>query len=1251
MGRLRASRRAQLRARLRTLARRQGELRDRHAGAQAPRCGCKGSAWRHRPRCRPGSAGMSRSQAAMPCDCARWQELPLAGAGCGLVEASAGTGKTWTITALYLRLLLECALGPRQIAVATFTNAAAENLRARIRERLQEGMALASAFDPDAPAPADEALAWLHGRWSQADGGARRVEDGERLRRGWFELDGAPIGTLHRLFGRALAEHPLASGSSFAVDEMIDGAELDAALREDLWRHLAQDPDSRLELGDRLWFAEGRTAFDTALARACTPGFGVLDIPVDASVIDDLKDPAKAAEIRSWLPNAPFKTVKSKMRAGMAALAGYIDAGDPFAPLPDDVVDRLSQPLVTQFKAGTAEVQGSHPLVGLAQQVVRVHAHARACALTRYRQRLLAARRQRLRERGQGTFDDVVQRMLDALAGPSGGALASRLCAAWPAALIDEFQDTDGRQFDILRRMYGIGAGAAAKGRLVMVGDPKQAIYGFRGGDVHAYLAARADATHRLRLVRNFRSTPELVQALNQWFALAGHALSQRSAAPICYEPVEAADRPERKRYTVDGQPLSRPLQFQEVAEPAAAGAREKALNYCANQVALMLEEGRHRIGGDPVKPGDIAVLVPNNNDIATLRDQLRERHVPCAAAGRSSVFATATARDLQCILFGVEHAGDEALVRAALATDLLGGLDRVRALREQPEAWREQMQVFARWRKLWQSQGVLALVQAILASRGAPGAATGDQRRATDLRHLGELLQVQSADCEGPQALLAWLADQRAGGAGEGDAGESRQLRIDSDDPRVQVMTLHAAKGLEFPVVFLPLADAGSIKAPSLPLHRTDAGLRLIDLGSTDRKAAIAATMDEEQDESFRQTYVALTRAKYACHVLVSNLHAKTTDPQRPAMTALRERMLKRLDRRQVEDACPNVAWKIHAAWPDDRHDYRAGTVPAVPAGILLDPPDPRPLEGRYSYSSFTRRGDRATDDTKAGDEPADAWDEDTTASSGEGDDAPSPASADSMGDPVSVPALGLPRRASPTAFGLAVHAILERRRIGVPIGEQPVLLRACLDEHGIAAHPALVETLATRLQDVLDAHLPVAGAPPLRLASLPAHALRAEMRFDYSLDGASLARLRGICERHGLPGLVPESRLGAMHGLMSGAIDLVVEHAGRFHVLDWKTNWLGKPVSGYMGQALLASMDTHHYRWQALLYTIALDRYLRQRVRGYDRARQLGAAVYLFVRAVGVAPGAGVWTWRFDDALIAAIDAELARGVEVDA
>jgi exodeoxyribonuclease V beta subunit len=228
-------------------------------------------------------------------------------------------------------------------------------------------------------------------------------------------------------------------------------------------------------------------------------------------------------------------------------------------------------------------------------------------------------------------------------------------------------------------------------------------------------------------------------------------------------------------------------------------------------------------------------------------------------------------------------------------------------------------------------------------------------------------------------------------------------------------------------------------------------------------------------------------------------------------------------------------------------------------------------------------------------------------------------------------------------TDIGNAIHAVFEHRAIGVPLGEQHALIERCLDDAGVRRQgvgmPALVAALARRLQSTLEAPLGLRDAPALRLADVPEVDLRAEMEFTFVLDAVAMAALHRACARHGEGDLVPHGTR-VLSGLMNGKIDLLFQQGGRFHVLDYKGNYLGDTLAAYQGEALRSSMDQHRYRFQALIYTVAADRYLRQRLgSAYRRERHLGECVYLFVRAAGLAPDAGIWRHRFPDALLTAV------------
>ena len=1194
-----------------------------------------------------------------------WSSLALEPGGRSLIEASAGTGKTWTIAVLYLRLLLEQGLSPRQIVVATFTDAAAQELHERIRARLLDAQAQVAALqdvepvsladsNPDPHLGADPWSTWLRVQCSRGDGEldpelANKVH--LRLRLALSELDIAPIGTLHALCQRILRESPFDSGSGFVADTLVSGDELVKELADDAWRRLVQ-ADTAPDADMQVWVDAGRGKLRNAMRAALQPGVQVLvPEPLQLAGFATLE-----SRLRDVLADrARFNPRARVLQRGLVALADYLALADAEAQLPETMLKDLA---VEPNKHVKPEHLGDADIIavleGVAEFVERAHAAAfapRARALARITEVARLERDERLRARGQLSFDGLIERTQEAL--QAHPALADALHVRWPVALIDEFQDTDALQYAVLDRIHRGGDGTP-RGRLVMIGDPKQAIYGFRGGDIHAYLqaAGQVPESGRIRLDINRRSSRAYVAACNEWFARAGMALSSRPSPrqhAIAYLPIQASDRLDDTPYRLERHQVDRPLALHYLADcPDAAPARRSmALEACADHIVELLS-GRHAIGNDLLQPGDIAVLVPKNHDIGALRELLQARRVPSVGAARSSVFESPWARELEIQLHAAANPHDAGLLRAALATRLGGfDYDGLRALGEPAgdASWQAQLQRYHALQLGWQQRGVLAVVQAIMDAAGPRlfAGAVGE-RALTDLRQLGELLQARESTGIGHEQLLTWLAQQRDGEGEDGqDAAKERQLRIESDARRVQLMTLHAAKGLEFPVVLLPLmwaCDAGKPRDDFVLLHDAATGGRALRF---DPGAAEAAQW-EQQDERYRVLYVALTRARHACHVYAlppgrgskAGTATPLSDPQRAPLDAQLQRA------RVAEVGGPGDIrqdWGDHLAWHDAWPQW-AGEL-ALPGRddrprVAVTEPTPLAVHARrHSFSTLTG-GEHLPlqEELPANDEQQHALDTDFAL-----DDAP-------QAPPH--PRLQALERWKGTGFGNALHAVLEERGFDLSLRAQAGLVSRALRDSGLrlpnAEHEQrqLVETIAERLQAVLEAEI----LPGLRLADVPASQWRAEMAFDYELRDVQVAALRDACLAHGQPGLLPWLSARRLHGLMTGKIDLVFQHAGRFHVLDWKGNWLGDRVQDYAPAQLGAAMDQHQYRLQALLYTVAVDRYLRQRMPGYRRADHLGDTLYVFLRAVGLAPGAGVWAHRFDDRLVDAIDRVLSAG-----
>ena len=1192
-----------------------------------------------------------------------WRDAPRHGRL--LIEASAGTGKTWTIAALYLRLLLDHAdtatpLLPDRIVVATFTDAAAQELAERLRARVtqalqaaQPGLSSPAVVDGDTgQAASDPVTAWLAARWQDT---AQRAKDRAHLLAALAQLDRAPIGTLHGLCHRLLLEHPMEGGLGFAPPALGDGRRVHEAIARDLLRRIGAGdaPPEALELPSKATRFEDLVKW---VGFVLQPGAVVTPAPDDAALRDAL-DAGTQAVLRDLLRKEGHYSHASNavLNATKAAIA-FLDDGAPPKSLaklldPEEIHKERVLPvarakvLAPSFQAAITRFETLRERRASPDRAFWAHW---APVLRRLRDAHSA-------ELGELGFDPLIERVRDAML-RDGSPLPDAAFARWPVALVDEFQDTDGSQYALLDRWFREADGSP-RGLLAMVGDPKQAIYGFRGGDVQAYLRAREQAPATLRLGINQRSASAYVHACNAFFDGARATLSAKPAHPIVYAPVQAAGRADARRLHERGVPVSRPLLIHRhpLPEPNAL-ARPKAIDTCADLVVELLEPGRftHGAAGPALAPGDIAVLLRTNAEIDDLRRALQRRRVPCAGQSRQAVFDGVAARDLLLVLHALLHPGETGALRAALLTPPfaiavadLPVLERDGRL----DAWRER---FIAWRQRWRAEGVLAAVLCVLeAARPSLADDREGERIATDLRHLGELLQRRESEGHSPEALLDWLRAQRRG-EDDGDAfGGERSLRLESDARRVRLLTLHASKGLEFPVVLLPTLWGHEARRSERALAAADQHGRR---EAVFEGGGLAALRDGDQDERFRLLYVALTRAVQACHLFVlphdrpakKGAKSAKTDPDRSALDALLSRWP------EAERDAPGIEWRQH--WPLLPHtpfDPAAHADAAEVAAAMATPaaaPGPFALPMRWSFTRLSGGTERRAVDAAPADDEAepDAAGVDVVdvvdVVDGSADGRREGRDERIEGE------LALLADVGNKAFGNALHELLDGAAPGLRFVEHVDVVQTALARHAVrsATHtpPAIVAARVAAMLDralSTDLHLPD-QAGPLRLGELPLARRRHELAFHFVLRDASVAALRAACAAHGEPLLVPPGSAERLAGWMEGSIDLVFEHAGRAHVLDWKGNALPNAAAAAPA-ALLARMDHSHYRFQALLYTVALQRLLRHRLGArYRSAEHLGAPVYVFLRAAGLAPGLGIWSQRFPDALVDAVDRALA-------
>ena len=1205
--------------------------------------------------------------------------------GVQLIEASAGTGKTFAVATLYARLVIECALPVSRLLAVTFTEAATKELREQLRSRLLDALALLQSREPMRavqPEAGDHARVMLAKRLL-SDALAREGLPAllARLRRAAEQMDLAPIHTIHGFCQRALAEHALDAGQPLAAREVLLN---ETALRNEValefWRLRSRAPaDAEALLS--IWSSPGQLSGflrDAMAWDVLLPALAQVD-PAGEFVRDTLRTSLRDARLAlaaAYASDSDAAHGKLRQACSDKVLSGtsISDAiiGKAWAALHrwrnpadtdpggdgDKVAVFASSNLSLRANKGKLSLVPESPLFQAIEAWVQARAAVAAQVLAARVAMVHAARDFAIRRsaelkaaRGQLGFDDMIRGVHDALEGDGGDAFAAALQRQFAIALVDEFQDTDPRQWAIFRRLFATPA--AADGdlprALFLIGDPKQAIYRFRGGDVATYLQARAQANASHSLRRNFRSRPRALVAVESLFTLRGPGGFDQPG--IAFEAVAAGGACSDAALRIDGADAPALVVMPLHEDPADTGierARALATAACVCAIHALLAAGqagrarlvdRHGVER-AVAPGDISVLVPANRDATTMQRALAALGIPSVAAGRSSLYKSEEARHVCWLLEALVVPSDDGRLRTALATPLLG-LTAARIAEFDRDVadhrhWQDRLE---QWQERARRHGPMALLDGICADQAPRLLGWPDgERRLSNYLQLAE--ELQSGEGRAP-GLAGLLGDLERRIAQADDRNDTELPRLESDGARVKLMTLHVSKGLTLDLVFLPYAATsgkhGNRSQPSTAHHH---------LG-THRAATLWPSKDsqvckddarEERAQDIRLLYVGLTRARLCTWVgwgAVKNardtalgwlLHrpegageADGDVAKVPAISA------------DATQACL-LEWQARA--PDAVAIAAPVAIDAARALPRLHFADPGAHTGArvarrefdrnwwvYSFSQLAR--EEGIVDAAPADDELDA-----------------------------VPTLARSRYAGPR-FGNALHQALEHvdpdawldwRGEAPPTGQFDAIVDA-LAQHGFDAEGDRVEgvaLLSALVGETLNAPMPEGT----RLALLPATSRIAEMEFHLALAPVRVDALLALLHAHGMV----DARTGfglrqRLEGLLTGFIDLVYEAGGRYYVLDYKSNQL----PAYATAALPRAIREGEYDLQYVIYSLALHRWLRFRLgAAYAPHTHLGGVRYLFCRGLDRDDPAhpGIHALTLPTALVESLDALFGSG-----
>lgn len=1172
-----------------------------------------------------------------------------------LIEASAGTGKTYTIAGLYLRLLLghgplieegadvgqpsahERPLSVTEILVVTFTEAATAELRGRIRGRIHEArLAFMRGHS------SDTLLAQLLDEVEDHELAARRLLAAER------QMDEAAVFTIHGFCQRMLKQNAFESGALFETEFLTDDSQLRLQAVSDYWRAEFYPVDKTLASSVRaLWPSPA------ALLREMGSWLDNSELEIHPALGDEtLAARHQAAMARigavkdAWLAQGDeirrqtegqIKLYTGKNYEGwLAKISDWAqDEGSGYA-LPKEL-ERFGQETL-KAKLSKGKELPTLPLFSQIDQLLASRPGIRDLILQRaakvVRSRMQASKRQA----HQLSFDDLLKDLDGALGSGLGERLCDRIRATYRVAMIDEFQDTDPQQYRIFHRLYGGHSDTA----LLMIGDPKQAIYGFRGADIFTYIQARRNVSAHYTLGRNWRSSSALVGAVNGLF--------ERAKDPFIYEadipflPVEAqgkskallldgATAPVLHCWQLTGQPTFNRGDYQ--SKMARATAAE------IHRLLTLAREGKALIGDKAVKAGDIAVLVRTGAEGKLVQQELARLAIASVyLSNRESVLEQVEAREILLILHACQNPSEERSLRAALATGLFD-LDAraLDALASDERAWESAVQEFMEYRKIWHRRGVLAMLRALLHRRNLASsllASPYGERRLTNFLHLGELLQQVSSELDGEYALLRWLGEAVSRPNGQ-DA--EQVLRLESERKLVQIVTIHKSKGLEYPLVFLPFICSHRTAETPLYHEADEAGNRtILDLTGADH--SLAEADKERLAEDLRLLYVALTRGVYAtwlglAPVRSGNGKSEKTELHHTAIGYLLQKG-EEGDAATLATALTELAQALPGVVVCEPSLTRPAPLP--PEEEQLGEPQVRhftgSLERDWWISSYSGLAAQGHGHSKG-----------VLANPGFDDEVVTEAAALAAEQPEEAPQPSIftfPKGARP---GTLLHSLFETIDFQNATGDSLAQhIAALLAQDGFDESWAPV--LQQQVEAVLDTPLETGFGEPVRLRDLAPERKQVELEFFLPMGRVTAPALTALCQQHD-----PLSRgnkplsFATVQGMLKGFIDLVFEWQGRWYLLDYKSNHLGMSPADYSRPALERAMCDHRYDLQYQLYSLALHRLLTLRLPGYDFEQHFGGVFYLFLRGM---PQGGIFHTRPSRELVLGLDRLFSEGSE---
>ena len=1185
------------------------------------------------------------------------EKVPLE--GIRLIEASAGTGKTYTITSLYLRLVLghDCkALSPENILVVTFTRAATEELRDRIRKRLKQAL---DALQSDIRL--DSLIESIASSITDLDRAKQRLKDAMQI------MDMAAIYTIHGFCQRLLRQNAIESLVADDFELSLDENHFIQQAVRDVWRSYVYPKQGKaLTLLLQNWqtpddlqgavasflhkdvdFHVGPKALDFETASQQFDGvheqFSMVWSENGSEFMGSIREnPKSSGSFTRWLDGREAiinKFVGNPLTINNkeASTFGYFtregikkSVKKGGVPSEHELIDLFDQWVNAQLQFEESRVYESHQLMIFLIEKIRI-------ALKDLKQ-------------AQGVLapDDLLTLLNQAIESETGSQLLEQIRKQYPVAMVDEFQDTDALQYKVFNAIYQKPKNqdtsldnSPNKLAMFMIGDPKQAIYKFRGADIFTYISAKRAVDGAYSLDTNYRSTHEMVAATNGFFT--------RHERPFIYDKdipfvkvlakgaadslfIEDKKSPALSWMMADGLRVSSKL---ELSDSCAQGSAEQIcqlLNLAKTNQATLANENSQ--DARALKAQDIAVLVRSAKQAKWIKNALSKRGIGSVYVGRESIFQSDQALAMHSLLQAI-HVLSEQQFRNALAHPIWQvSLEKLQQFMSHESLWEQQLEQLYEAREIWLKKGVMAMFMYWLHKRNLPAtwlAPNTDQmeengeRCLTNYLHLAELLQDASGEVQGMQGLISWLSHKISINIGNED---QQMLRLESDANLVQIVTIHKSKGLEYPVVFLPFSWDG--KESSDPLFYDEQLNRLrCDLQGDFKEQRVTEGLAEEA----RLLYVALTRAASKCYVAMP----KNVDNKKLIKTLEVSALYHVLCEGVVEGLTGNLTKQAGAEAYDGI--YQVMNMPCE-CGFLQVSTHDQVLSAKAfngvikqdwamsSFSSLIRHVH-------------------VPMSARLNQDEVEPIEQVIISEDELAGAFAFPRGAHAGNF---LHTLLEEIDFSCLPEDLDQLILDLLARFSIENH--WLDVVKAWLDDILQAPL---LHKDLSLQKLTPSKKLVEMEFYFPVSRLNCHEFNMLLGAYPCLNVIPPpTDFRQLKGMLKGFIDLIFEWQGQYFILDYKSNFLGDNYANYDEVATHEAMSDHRYDVQMVIYTLALHRLLKLRISDYNYDQHIGGGYYLFLRGLSAQDNEnhyGQYFHKPKKALIESLDKLIKNELDINA